>query len=175
MSRTRRVPEPNGPTRQQLPSSHPRLLEEEERNSPVQHGASAFTGWNKATWRAHKTPQRPKEPRGHGKWRRLLDPERANCNKRAGVRPPPQNQPGKNSQLMPASDPVQEKKNLHEHMKRTTFAAKKAKNSPSMILNHRRYLYIQAHSMEENSNSTERHFVVTCLLFCLPCWMDIAV
>ena len=35
--------------------------------------------------------------------------------------------------------------------------------------------YLQAHSIDENSNSTERHFVVTCLLFCLPCWMDIAV
>ena len=89
---------------------------------------------------------------------------------------PSPSQLGKNSQLMPASDPVQEKKNLHGHTKRTTFAAKKAKNSPSMILNHRRYLYIQAHSIEENSNSTERHFAVTCLLFCLPCWrMDIAV
>ena len=65
------------------------------------------------------------------------------------------------------------KTNLHGHIKRTTFTAKKAKNSFAMILNHRRYLYIQAHSMEENS--TERHFVVTCLLFCLPCWMDIAV
>ena len=85
---------------------------------------------------------------------------------------PPQSQPGKNSQLMPASDLVQEKKNLHGHMKRTTFAAKKAKNSPSMILNHRRYLYRQAHSIEENSNSTERHLVATCLSFCLPCWMD---
>jgi hypothetical protein len=78
---------------------------------------------------------------------------------------PSPSQLGKNSQLMPASDPVQEKTNLHGHMKRTTFAAK---NSPC------RYLYIQSHSIEEISNSTERHFVVTCLLFCI-CWMDIAV
>ena len=67
-----------------------------------------------------------------------------------------------------------EEKSPRTHEK-DDFCGQKAKNSPSMILNHRRYLYIQAHSIEENSNSTERHFVVTCLLFCLPCWMDIAV
>ena len=59
LSRTRRVPEPKVPTHQQLPSPHPRGLGEDERNSPVQHGASASTRRNKATGRAHKTPQRP--------------------------------------------------------------------------------------------------------------------